>query len=75
MQLNKPSSSEMQSIFTLWKKEQKFENYAYEERAMEWLFKSYQSNTDLNAIIIKATYLNTFYGTNLTKNYKIHEIA
>lgn len=75
MKIDEPSKEAMQSIFKLWEKEAKFKNYAYEEKALEWLFKEYPNNTDLNAIIIKATCLNTFYGTNLTKNYKIHEIA
>lgn len=75
MQINKPSKIEMDRISALWAKEAKFENYEYEEKALEWLFKIYPANTELNAIIIKITCLDSFYGTNLTKSYKIHEVA
>ena len=75
MQINKPSKIEMDRISALWAKEAKFKNYEYEEKALEWLFKIYPANTKLNAIIIKITCLDSFYGTNLTKSYKIHEVA
>ena len=33
MKIDKPSKDAMQTIFKLWEKEAKFENYAYEEKA------------------------------------------
>lgn len=75
MQINKPSKAEMQRIFALWHNEPKFKNYEYEDSTLAWLFKTYPHNTDLHHIIIKATCLDTFYGTNITMNYKIHQVA
>ena len=75
MNLNKPSKDEMDRISALWKKEPSFGNYKYEASALEWLFKSYPTNTNLNEIIIKVACLDRLYSTNITKSYKVPQVA
>lgn len=75
MNLNKPSKDEMDRISALWEKEPSYMHYKYEVSALEWLFKSYPANTNLNEIIIKVACLDRLYSTNITKSYKIPQVA
>lgn len=75
MNLSKPSKNEMDRISALWEQEPSFGNYKYEVSALEWLFKSYPTNTNLNEIIIKVACLDRLYSTNITKSYKIPQVA
>lgn len=68
---NKPSKDEMDRISTLWEQEPSFMHYKNEASALEWLFKSYPTNTNLDEIIIKVACLDRLYSTNITKSYKI----
>lgn len=65
----------MDRISALWEQEPSFGNYKYEASALEWLFKSYPTNKNLNEIIIKVACLDRLYSTNITKNYKIPQVA
>lgn len=77
MNLNKPSKNEMDRISALWEQEPSFMHYKYEVSALEWLFKSYptNTNTNLNEVIIKVACLDRLYSTNITKSYKIPQVA
>lgn len=75
MNLNKPSKNEMDRISTLLEQEPSFMHYKNEASALEWLFKSYPTNTNLNEIIIKVACLDRLYSTNITKSYKIPQVA
>lgn len=75
MKPSKPSKNEMDRISALWEKEPSFMHYKYEVSALEWLFKSYPANTNLNEIIIKVACLDRLYSTNITKSYKIPQVA
>lgn len=75
MNLKKPSKNEMDRIFALWEQEPSFMHYKNEVSALEWLFKSYPTNTNLNEIIIKVACLDRLYSTNITKSYKIPQVA
>lgn len=75
MNLNKPSKDEMDRISALWEKEPSYMHYKDEVNALEWLFKSYPTNTNLNEIIIKVACLDRLYSTNITKSYKIPQVA
>ena len=75
MNLKEPSKDEMDRISALWEQEPSFMHYKYEVSALEWLFKSYPNNTNLNEIIIKVACLDRLYSTNITKNYKIPQVA
>lgn len=75
MNLNKPSKDEMDRISALLEQEPSFMHYKYEVSALEWLFKSYPTNTNLDEIIIKVACLDRLYSTNITKSYKIPQVA
>ena len=75
MKPSKPSKNEMDRISALWEKEPSYMHYKYEVSALEWLFKSYPNNTNLNEIIIKVACLDRLYSTNITKSYKIPQVA
>lgn len=75
MNLNKPSKNEMDRISALWEQEPSFMHYKYEVSALEWLFKSYPNNTNLKEVIIKVACLDRLYSTDITKSYKIPQVA
>lgn len=75
MNLNKPSKNKMDRITALWEQESSFEYYKQQANALKWLFETYPNNTNLNEIIIKVACLDRLYSTNITKSYKIPQVA
>ena len=48
------------------------EHYIWQESSLDKLFhKDYKNNTDLNEILIKCSYLNDFYSTNIFLIYQV----
>ncbi len=61
--ISKPNKKEIQKYLDKW---DSLENYVLQESALDKLFfETYQKNTDISDILIKASALNDFYSTNI----------
>ena len=60
-----PSLARLQHWNNQWDTKDLFDNYRAQEAALEWLFKTYPTNTDLNQVLIKVAALDVFYSTRI----------
>lgn len=60
-----PSLARLQHWNNLWDTDNYFDGYRAQEAALEWLFKTYPTNTDLNQVLIKVVALDVFYSTRI----------